>query len=200
MRFKTAFLFAKRTADLTDDEKLAVYDMFLLTMKPTIYVANVDEDSIAEGTNKYVEIVKKYADEAPVTDLLPDINCALAWVQIKEFSRNEKTRKDIFSMYQQACLIGHHKLFAREMDEGSTACSFPLILASSVKDVKQYAARKDIEIQPAFVNSIIGKYEDLFEKCIHAKALLLRCVHIPLYPRLTHNECSKIVKVLSSLP
>ncbi|MCR4735526.1 MAG: redox-regulated ATPase YchF [Treponema sp.] len=52
-----------RTADLTDDEKAAVYDMFLLTMKPTIYVANVDEDSIAEGTNKYVEIVKKYADE-----------------------------------------------------------------------------------------------------------------------------------------
>ena len=52
-----------RTADLTDDEKAAVYDMFLLTMKPTLYVANVDEDSVAEGTNKYVEIVKKYADE-----------------------------------------------------------------------------------------------------------------------------------------
>ena len=52
-----------RTADLTADEKAAVYDMFLLTMKPTLYVANVDEDSVAEGTNKYVEIVKKYADE-----------------------------------------------------------------------------------------------------------------------------------------
>ena len=52
-----------RTADLNDDEKAAVYDMFLLTMKPTLYVANVDEDSVAEGTNKYVEIVKKYADE-----------------------------------------------------------------------------------------------------------------------------------------
>lgn len=52
-----------RTADLTDDEKAAVYDMFLLTMKPTLYVANVDEDTIAEGTNQYVEIVKKYADE-----------------------------------------------------------------------------------------------------------------------------------------
>jgi ribosome-binding ATPase YchF (GTP1/OBG family) len=32
-------------------------------MKPTLYVANVDEDSIADGTNKYVEIVKKYAAE-----------------------------------------------------------------------------------------------------------------------------------------
>ena len=52
-----------RTADLTDDEKNAIYDMFLLSMKPTLYVANVDEDTISEGTNKYVEIVKKYADE-----------------------------------------------------------------------------------------------------------------------------------------
>ena len=51
-----------RLADLTDDEKLAVKDMFLLTMKPTLYVANIDEDSIAEGTNKYVETLKKIAD------------------------------------------------------------------------------------------------------------------------------------------
>ncbi len=52
-----------RMADLTDDEKAAVYDMFLLTMKPTVYVANVDEDSIESQTNKYVEVVKKYAEE-----------------------------------------------------------------------------------------------------------------------------------------
>ena len=52
-----------RMANLTDDEKAAIYDMFLLTMKPTIYVANVDEDTIASGTNKYVEVVKKYADD-----------------------------------------------------------------------------------------------------------------------------------------
>ncbi len=51
------------TADLTDDEKAAIYDMFLLSMKPTIYVANVDEDSIEAQTNDYVEIVKKYASE-----------------------------------------------------------------------------------------------------------------------------------------
>ena len=51
-----------RLADLTDDEKTAIKDMFLLTMKPTLYVANVDEDSIASGTNKYVETLKKIAD------------------------------------------------------------------------------------------------------------------------------------------
>ncbi len=51
-----------RLADLTDDEKAAIKDMFLLTMKPTLYVANVDEDSISSGTNKYVETLKKIAD------------------------------------------------------------------------------------------------------------------------------------------
>ncbi|HAH61906.1 MAG TPA: redox-regulated ATPase YchF [Treponema sp.] len=50
-----------RQAELTDEEKAAVQDMFLLTMKPTFYVCNVDEDAIASGTNKYVEIVKKIA-------------------------------------------------------------------------------------------------------------------------------------------
>ena len=51
-----------RLADLTDDERLAIKDMFLLTMKPTLYVANIDEDSIADGTNKYVETLKKIAE------------------------------------------------------------------------------------------------------------------------------------------
>lgn len=51
-----------RLADLTDDEKLAIKDMFLLTMKPTLYVANIDEDSIEDGTNKYVETLKKIAE------------------------------------------------------------------------------------------------------------------------------------------
>lgn len=50
-------------ADLTDDEKLAVKDMFLLTMKPLLYVCNIDEETIADGTNQYVEQVKKIAAE-----------------------------------------------------------------------------------------------------------------------------------------
>ena len=50
-----------RTVDLTDDEKAAVYDLHLLTMKPTLYVCNIDEDSIGNPDNEYVQAVKKYA-------------------------------------------------------------------------------------------------------------------------------------------
>ena len=35
-----------RTLGLSDDEQAAVYDLHLLTMKPILYVANVDEDQV----------------------------------------------------------------------------------------------------------------------------------------------------------
>lgn len=153
----------------------------------------------ASGRRDWI-VLKKYVDLAPVTDLLPDINSALAWVQIKEYNRNENTRKELFSLYQHACMIGKHKTFSREMDNGSTMCSFPLILASSFKDVKQYAAKKDIEIRLAFENSIVANQESVSDTCIKAKSLFLRCIHVPLYPRLTKSESAKIVKVLGTLP
>ncbi|MFN4145164.1 MAG: redox-regulated ATPase YchF [Runella sp.] len=52
-----------RTMGLTDDEKAAIADLQLLTIKPVIYVANVDEGSILTG-NEYVEQLKTaVADE-----------------------------------------------------------------------------------------------------------------------------------------
>lgn len=51
-----------RLADLSDEEKLAIYDTHLITMKPQLYVCNVDETNSASA-NKYVETVKKVASE-----------------------------------------------------------------------------------------------------------------------------------------
>lgn len=34
--------------DMTDDERVAAHDLFLLTMKPILYVANVDEDALGK--------------------------------------------------------------------------------------------------------------------------------------------------------
>ncbi|HCA20548.1 MAG TPA: redox-regulated ATPase YchF, partial [Treponema sp.] len=52
-----------RMADLSAEEKEAIYDLHLLTVKPQVYVCNIDEDTIAAGTNKYVETVKRIAAE-----------------------------------------------------------------------------------------------------------------------------------------
>jgi len=51
-----------RTADLTDEERLIARDLFLITMKPQLYVANVDEAALLSG-NAYTESVEKRAAE-----------------------------------------------------------------------------------------------------------------------------------------
>ena len=145
--------------------------------------------------------LKKYTDDAPVTDILPDLNCALAWVQLKEFARNEEARKKLFAVYNSAIIKGKNKTFLRDTEEGSTIWSFPVVLNGSVKDVKQYAQRKEIEIQPAYSNSVISILdEDEGSKLKVAKSLSLRTVLFPLYPRLGSDSATKIVKVLSTLP
>lgn len=48
-----------RTLNVTEEEKKVVDDLFLLTMKPVMYVCNVDDASAVSG-NKYVEQVKEY--------------------------------------------------------------------------------------------------------------------------------------------
>jgi GTP-binding protein YchF len=53
-----------RTVSLTDDERAVARDFFLLTMKPTIYAANVDENTLANPeANAQVQAVQKIANE-----------------------------------------------------------------------------------------------------------------------------------------
>jgi GTP-binding protein YchF len=52
-----------RAADLTDDERAILVTFFLLTTKPTIYAANVDEASLADPeSNPHVAAVRKHAE------------------------------------------------------------------------------------------------------------------------------------------
>ena len=51
-----------RTADLTGDEQAIVKSWFLLSTKPTIYAANVDEETLADpDSNPHVVKVKEHA-------------------------------------------------------------------------------------------------------------------------------------------
>ncbi|WP_191016484.1 DegT/DnrJ/EryC1/StrS family aminotransferase [Treponema zioleckii] len=157
---------------------------------------------MAPGRREWT-VLKKLSEEASGTDILPDINSALAWVQLKEFNRNEQARKTLFAVYQHSLMSGKNKTFVRNItsDEGSTIWSFPVVLAGSVKDAKQYAAKKDIEISLAYEDSVIARHlEELSSSCIVAKSLYLRCVLFPLYPLLGSEHAKKIAKVLGTLP
>ena len=146
-------------------------------------------------------ILKKFTDEAPETDILPDMNSALGFIQLKEFNRNEEIRKSLYGIFTKSLSSGKNKTFSRSEENPSTIWSFPVVLNGSFKDAKQYASRKEIEIRPAYEKSVISVLgEDEQSKYIHAKSLFLRCVLFPLYPRLGSESATKIATVLGTLP
>ncbi len=145
-------------------------------------------------------VLKKMAEEAPVTDVLTDVNAALAYVQIKEMVRNQEVRKDIHALFVRSLMQGRHKTLTQSGEGTPSYYSFPVLLSSGVKEVRQYTGRKEIAIEPAFSGSVAESLGDDLEGCIQAKSLLLRCVLFPLYPRLGGANASKIAKVLATLP
>jgi GTP-binding protein YchF len=52
-----------RTLEMKDEDRKYVDDLFLLTMKPVMYVCNVDESSAISG-NKYVDRVKEFLKDS----------------------------------------------------------------------------------------------------------------------------------------
>src|ERR1700761_2132694 len=52
-----------RSADLTDDENAATRDLQLITAKPMLYVANVDEASLTGGNTYTAEVEQRAAEE-----------------------------------------------------------------------------------------------------------------------------------------
>ncbi len=74
-----------RTLGLSKDEKLLIRDLFLLTIKPTMYIANVDESGFEN--NPRLDAVKKLAaaEGAPVVPV-----CAAIEAEMVELDEDEK--------------------------------------------------------------------------------------------------------------
>ena len=52
-----------RSVDFTDEELSAIKSFSFLTLKPIIYLANIEEDELGKEDNEYVKTVKEYAEK-----------------------------------------------------------------------------------------------------------------------------------------
>lgn len=76
-----------RTLPLTDEEKKALRELFLLTMKPMMYVANVDEAYI-NGDNAYVQQVR---DKAAQSGAVVVTVCAAIEAELSQLEGDEQS-------------------------------------------------------------------------------------------------------------
>ncbi|MFT4855495.1 MAG: GTP-binding protein YchF [Algoriphagus sp.] len=90
--FKSALADGKnaRSVDIEKEDLEAVRDLHLLTIKPVLYVANVDEGSLAEG-NKFIDQLREAVKDENAEVI---VLCAAIEAQIAEFDDPEE--KEMF--------------------------------------------------------------------------------------------------------
>lgn len=145
---------------------------------------------------------------------LPDMNAAMAVIQLRESQRNLERRREIAAIYNQAAQRTRHRRFVMDENLSYNNYAFPLILETGLKDVRAYARKKDILLEGAFARTLMGEAvengpegpesdpgEGLGrENCPEAYSLTLRTVLFPLYPRLSSAEVERISKLIITLP
>lgn len=154
-----------RSADLTDDERSVVRSWFLLTSKPTIYAANVDEDSLADpDSNSHVQKVKERAasENAEVVVICAKLEAELVALDAEERSEFLKdlglessgVDRLIRSAYKMLGLMSY--LTAGEIEV--RAWTIPI-------GTKAPRAAREIhsDIERGFIRAEIVKYEDMIE-------------------------------------
>lgn len=150
-----------RTLDLKDQEKKYIDDIFLLTVKPVMYVCNVDEASAVSGNN-YVDKVKEFLSvqnteilviagktEAEITELEDeeDRQAFLADVGLTEPGVNRLVRSaysmlNLFSFFT----VGPKEIRAWTIKKGMTAPQAAGVIHS--------------DLERGFIRAEVIKYND----------------------------------------
>lgn len=185
------------------------FDTVLCGTKGDYAILGLEEhDTITAGggaivfsCNKKGQTALKQATNAlSFTEILPDINCALAFVQLKEYSKNEAIRKVYYNAFVHTLLATRHKTFLRQDGEHSTIYTFPVILNCGTKEVEQLASKKGVETLLAFDGSVVSLLSNAKDICPVAYSLYLRTVIFPLYPFLGQSKANMIARLIGTLP
>lgn len=138
--------------------------------------------------------------ELPPEYQLPDLNAAMAAVQLREEEKNLARRRELAQIYVQSSLQTRHKRFRETEGLEYNNFAFSLVLESGVKDVKAYAKRKEIAVEEAFDTTLAGSGAIPSAQCPCASSLALRTVLFPLYPRLGAQAAERVSKLIMTLP
>ncbi len=122
-----------RTLEVSEEDKEAVVDLFLLTMKPMLYIANVDENNLHEDNN-YVKALREAVkpEGAEVLRI-----CAALEAQIAEITDPE----------EKAMFLTEYGLKESGLDQmiraGYGLLDLITYFTAGVKEVRAWTIRKD---------------------------------------------------------
>ena len=155
-----------RTIDFNEDEQVLVKDMFLLTTKPILYVANVSEDQLEDAENdELVKQVKEYAsnEKAEVIPLCVKIEEELSGLE----DNDKKEMLEALGLEES----GLDKVIKRSYDllglMSFLTAGEPEVRAWTIKKgtkAPQAAGKIHSDIERGFIKAEVVSYDDLIRE------------------------------------
>lgn len=155
-----------RTVELNEDEKELIKDVYLLTSKPILYIANVSEEQLSNSNNdKYVNEVKEYAksENAAVIPLCVKIEEELS-------SLDEDDKKELLEALGLA-ESGLDKVIKASYDllglMSFLTAGEPEVRAWTIKKgtkAPEAAGKIHSDIQRGFIKAEVVSYDDLIRE------------------------------------
>jgi len=175
-------------------------DLAVLSLKPQDIITTAEGGMVLAYDKKYWQKLKALKNVVQDQLLMPDLNASLGISQMKMLDTISEKRKNIHSTYKQALMKSRHKTLFQQAEYDKVPYTFPVFIASDLKEVQKYSRKKNIETEPAFLHSIIGAKEEGQLSCKNAKTLLMCTILFPLYPMLGKEQINTITRILSTLP
>ena len=155
-----------RTIDFNEDEQVLVKDMFLLTTKPILYIANVSEEQLDNAENdELVKQVKGYAsgEKAEVIPLCVKIEEELSGLE----DEDKKEMLEALGLEES----GLDKVIKRSYDllglMSFLTAGEPEVRAWTIKKgtkAPQAAGKIHSDIERGFIKAEVVSYDDLIRK------------------------------------
>jgi dTDP-4-amino-4,6-dideoxygalactose transaminase len=131
---------------------------------------------------------------------MTDYNAALGYAQLRELETTIEKRREIYAGFAQQVARTRHRLLGQEGEGEAGFWAFPVALDSGMKDARAYAKKKEIDTEPAFETSLVGRGLVPEGSCPNARSLLLRTLLFPVHQRVGTSGAQKIARVLATLP
>ena len=161
-----------RSVEIKDEEEQKLMKNFqLLTAKPVIYVANIGEDDIGKEENKFVKVVKEFAekDKSKVITLSAKIEEELAGL--------DKSEREVFKEELGIKESGLEKLVSASYD----LLGLMSFLTAGEKEVRAWTIKKGTkapqaagkihtDFEKGFIKAEVVSYSDLIEAGSFLKA------------------------------
>ena len=155
-----------RTIEFNEDEQVLVKDMFLLTTKPILYVANVSEDQLEDAENdELVKQVKEYAsnEKAEVIPLCVKIEEELSGLE----DNDKKEMLEALGLEES----GLDKVIKKSYDllglMSFLTAGEPEVRAWTIKKgtkAPQAAGKIHSDIERGFIKAEVVSYDDLIRE------------------------------------